>query len=150
LGVLGASLVLVGAGAAVVSASADPPPTLAVEGSEAPVNPGARDSTDISAHNSSTLVRNPAKPANLAVSSRIDTPFFSCSLHVSDNAGETWSQTAIPAPKGEEAKCFGPDVAFSAEGVLYLSFVTLKGRGNGAPAAAAVGGVVVASRGPRR
>ncbi len=127
---LGASLVLVGAGAAVVSASADPPPTLAVEGSEAPVNPGARDSTDISAHNSSTLVRNPAKPANLAVSSRIDTPFFSCSLHVSDNAGETWSQTAIPAPKGEEAKCFGPDVAFSAEGVLYLSFVTLKGRGN--------------------
>ena len=85
----------------------------------------ARDADDISAHNSPTLVRNPARPANLAVSSRIDTPFFSCALHVSLDGGATWTQTAIPAPKGEEAKCFAPDVAFSADGTLYLSFVTL-------------------------
>lgn len=129
-GLLGVSMLLVGAGAAVVSASADPPPTLSVVGGDAPVNVGARDFRDISAHNSPTLVRNPVKPANLAVSSRIDTPFFSCGLHVSENAGKTWSQTSIPAPKGEEAKCFAPDVAFAADGTLYLSFVTLKGEGN--------------------
>jgi hypothetical protein len=85
---------------------------------------------DISAHNSPTQVRNPVTPANLAVSSRIDTPFFSCGLHVSKDAGQTWSQTPIPALKGQEAKCFAPDVAFSADGTLYLTFVTLKGRGN--------------------
>ena len=130
LGLLGLSLLLVGAGVTVVSASADPPPTVSAAGGDAPVNVGARDFRDISAHNSPTLVRNPVKPANLAVSSRIDTPFFSCGLHVSENAGKTWSQTAIPAPKGEEAKCFAPDVAFSADGTLYLAFVTLKGEGN--------------------
>jgi hypothetical protein len=31
---------------------------------------------------------------------------------------------------GEEAKCYAPDVAFGADGTLYMSFVTLTGRGN--------------------
>jgi hypothetical protein len=36
----------------------------------------------------------------------------------------------VPAPPGEEAKCYGSDVAFGADGTLYYSFVTLRGRGN--------------------
>jgi hypothetical protein len=99
-------------------------------GRDAPVNVGARNPNDISAHNSPTLVRNPVRPANLAVSSRIDTPFYSCGLHVSFDGGSTWSQTPVPAPDGEEAKCFAPDVAFSSDGTLHLAFVTLSGRGN--------------------
>ena len=130
LGVLGASLVLVGAGAVVASAASGDRPAEKVVGGDAPVNASARSRTDLSAHNSPTLVRNPVRPANLAVSSRIDTPFFSCSLNVSADGGASWTQTPIPAPKGEEAKCFAPDIAFSADGTLYVAFATLRGRGN--------------------
>ena len=35
----------------------------------------------------------------------------------------------IPAPPGEK-KCFAPDVAFGADGTLYVAFVTLEGTGN--------------------
>jgi hypothetical protein len=127
---LAVSLVLVGMGALLVSGSFDRSPSVRLVGHDQPVNVSARRGDDISAHNSPTLVRNPVRPANLAVSSRIDTPFFSCALHVSLDGGATWTQTAIPAPRGEEAKCYAPDVAFSADGTLYLSFVTLGGRGN--------------------
>jgi len=126
----GASLLLVGAGALLVSGSYERRPGIRLVGHDAPVNESARQASDISAHNSPTLVRDPVRPANLAVSSRIDTPFFSCALHVSHDGGATWTQTAIPAPEGEESKCFAPDVAFSADGTLYLAFVTLGGRGN--------------------
>ena len=125
-----ASLLLVGVGAVVISGSFDRTPVVRLAGHDQPVNVSARRADDLSAHNSPTLVRNPVRPANLAVSSRIDTPFFSCALHVSHDGGARWTQTAIPAPSGEEAKCFAPDVAFSADGTLYLVFVTLAGRGN--------------------
>ena len=127
---VGAALVLMGVGAVVIAGSFDDPPTLRSVGRDSPVNVSARSLRDISAHNSPTLVRNPRRPANLAVSSRIDTPFFACALHFSVDGGASWAQTAIPSPKGEEPKCFGPDLAFSADGTLYLSFVTLKGGGN--------------------
>ncbi len=42
----------------------------------------------------------------------------------------SFTQTPIPAPAGEEPKCFAPDVAFGPDGTLYLSYVTLKGRAN--------------------
>lgn len=128
-GVLGASLLLVGIGALLLSGAFDRDPKLRVVGQERPVNVSARSATDISAHNSPTLARNPTRPANLAVTSRIDTPVFDCALHVSIDGGGSWTQTSIPEPKGG-GKCFNPDVAFSAGGNLYLSFVTLKGRGN--------------------
>src|SRR5919202_2986647 len=112
LGLLGASLILVGAGAVVASSASGGRPAEKVVGRDAPVNAGARNANDISAHNSPTLARNPLRGSNLAVSSRIDTPFFSCSLHVSFDAGASWTQTPIQAPKGEEDKCFAPDVAF--------------------------------------
>ncbi|MBW3609274.1 MAG: glycoside hydrolase [Actinobacteria bacterium] len=128
---LGASLLLVGIGAILLSAAFDHEPTVRLVGQNQPVNVSARRAGDISAHNSPSLVRNPVRPANLAVSSRIDTPVFDCALHVSADGGATWTQTAIPAPpKAEGGKCYAPDVAFSADGTLYLSFVTLKGRGN--------------------
>lgn len=127
---LGASLVLVGIGAFVVSGSFDRRPTVQLVGQDQPVNVSARTPDDISAHNSPTLVRNPKRPANLAVSSRVDTPVFSCALHVSVDGGAKWTQTDIPQPRKGRGKCYNPDVAFSADGTLYLSFVTLRGPGN--------------------
>jgi hypothetical protein len=124
------SLVLIGVGLLLLSGIHDRSPTVRLVGHDAPVNAGAVDPTDISAHNSPALARNPVNPSNLAVSDRIDTPFFSCALHVSLDAGHSWAQIPVPAPKGEEAKCYAPNVAFSANGTLYFSFVTLEGRGN--------------------
>ena len=101
-----------------------------VAGDNAPVNAGARTTADISAHNSPTLVSNPRSPGNLVIANKIDSPRFSCALHVSFDGGVHWSQTPLPLPAGEEPKCYAPDVTFAADGTLYLSFVTLKGRGN--------------------
>ncbi len=127
----GAGLVLVGAGAVVLAGSFDRPAKLRLVGQDSPVNESARSLRSIDAHNSPTLLRNPRRPSNLVVSSRIDTPFFSCALHYSLDGGASWVQNkGIPLPKGEEPKCFAPDVAFSADGTLYLSFVTLQGNGN--------------------
>ncbi len=128
--ILGCSLLLAGVGAVLVSGGFDRRGSLRRAGHDQPVNPGALVPGDISAHNSPTLVRDPVRPSDLAVSSRIDTPFFSCSLDVSHDGGATWTQSPIPAPKGEQAKCFAPDVAYSSDGVLYLVFVTLRGNGN--------------------
>ena len=127
---LGLLLVVLAAGVLVVAGADDEPPTVSVVGADAAVNVSAGVDENIDAHNSPTIVRNPKRPRNLAVSSRIDTPFFSCGLHVSFDAGAHWSQTPIPAPKGEEPKCFDPDVAFSADGTLIYSYVTLKGDNN--------------------
>lgn len=124
------SLVLAGLGAALLAGALDRSGTVRLVGHNAPVNPGATDPADISAHNSPTIARDPVRPSNLAVSSRVDTPFFSCSLDVSHDGGGVWSQTPIPAPHGEQAKCFAPDVAYSTDGTLYVLFVTLRGNGN--------------------
>jgi hypothetical protein len=97
---------------------------------EREVSEGAGDVADISAHNSPTLARNPRAPEQLAVSSRIDSPRFSCALHVSSDGGEGWRRTAVPIPSGEERKCYAPDVAFGADGTLHLVYVTLRGAGN--------------------
>ena len=126
----GSALVLLGVGAVIVSSSFDADPSTSVVGGDAGVNAGAGDPSDPRSHNSPTVVRNPVKEDNLAVSSRIDTPRFSCALHVSFNGGMSWTPTPIPAPAGEEPKCFAPDVAFASDGTLYLSFATLGGRGN--------------------
>ena len=45
-------------------------------------------------------------------------------------AGRAGSARRSPPRRGEEAKCFGPDVAYTRDGTLHLSFVTLKGGGN--------------------
>lgn len=127
---LALALAAVGAGLILIAASAGRGPTLASD--VGPVNLGAGDQRDITAHNSPTVVADPRRPAHLAVVNRVDTPQFSCRLHVSSDAGDHWQPVPIPFPAGEEAppRCFGPDVAFGSDGTMYLSFVTLKGTGN--------------------
>lgn len=122
--------VVFGAGGLLVSTLLDGPPTGTLRGGDRPVNEGASDKGDINANNSPTVARNPIRPANLTVANRIDTPRFACALRVSTDGGHRWSTTSVPIPKGEEPKCFAPDVVFAADGTLHLSFVTLKGLGN--------------------
>lgn len=132
-GLVGAGLVLLGAGAMLVSAAfedSDHVPRVARSGGNLPVNAGANDLRDVSAHNSPTVVANPRRPANVVAANRLDLPRFSCALHVSFDHGAQWRQTPIPLPPGEEPKCYAPDVAFASDGTLYLSFVTLRGTGN--------------------
>ncbi len=124
------ALILLGAGAVVVSTAFDTPVRADVVGGDGPVDAGAANPLDISSNNSPTVVRNPVRATNLAVSNRVDTPRFACVLHVSSDGGATWTQTRIALPRGEEPKCFAPDLAFGADGTLYLVFATLKGRGN--------------------
>lgn len=128
--VLGAAVAVLGTGALLVGLSAPSPGDVEISRAVAPIDAGARDPRDIRAHNSPSLVRNPRDEANLVVSNRIDTPAFSCALHVSLDGGVSWSETAVPIPAGEEDKCYAPDVAFGADGTLYASYVTLQGVGN--------------------
>ncbi|MDQ3631133.1 MAG: glycoside hydrolase [Actinomycetota bacterium] len=127
---LGLTLVLMGVGLVLAASSFEKPAKAGAAATNAPVNAGARTQADISAHNSPSLVANPRNAANLVVANKIDSPRFSCALHVSFDGGGHWNQTPIPLPAGEEPKCYAPDVTFAADGALYLSFVTLKGRAN--------------------
>ncbi|CAN5571037.1 hypothetical protein BH20ACT19_BH20ACT19_11400 [soil metagenome] len=128
--VFGAGLVLLGVGAAAVPEAFDERQAAVGEAGNRPVNAGAVDLADIRANNSPTLVRNPRDGRELAVANRIDSPRFSCGLHTSRDGGTRWSRISVPAPAGGQGRCFAPDVAFDADGTLYLSFVTLRGRGN--------------------
>lgn len=127
---LATALVLVGAGVTVLGAGLETDERAIVVGGNLPVNAGATDPADISAENSPTLARNPLDGRQLAVAARIDSPAFSCALHVSSDGGGSWSQVPVPAPVGEEAKCFAPEPSFGADGNLYVSFVTLAGGAN--------------------
>lgn len=128
--ILVAALVCLGLGGLLVSFAFRGTPSAGRAGIDTPVDPGARDPGDISANNSPTIVQNPVRPENLAVSDRIDTPAFSCALQVSMDGGSRWTRVAVPIPRGEEPKCYAPDVAFAADGTLYMSYVTLRGTGN--------------------
>lgn len=125
-----AVLALIGAGALAASMMFHGSPTLAPAGTAEPVNAGARNPGDISANNSPTLAQNPTRPENLAVVNRVDTPRYTCGLRVSQDRGARWSRVAVPIPRGEEPKCFAPDLAFATDGTLYLSYVTLRGTSN--------------------
>ena len=126
----GVVLLLIGAGLLFVASGFERDGSARPAGDNAPVNAGARVAADISAHNSPALVSNPRSVANLVIADKVDSPRFSCALHVSYDGGVHWNQTAIPLPAGEEPKCYAPDLAFGADGSLHMSFVTLKGRAN--------------------
>ena len=128
--VLAVLLVLVGAAAFAVSGSLESEPIARVPAGDAAVNEGADNPGDISANNSPGIARNPRDPRSLAVANRIDGPRYGCALHVSSDAGRRWSRVPIAIPRGEERKCFAPDVTFSADGRLHMSYVTLRGNGN--------------------
>ena len=127
---VGVATILLGGAAAAMPGAFDDQPEASPAGGDRLVNAGARDLTDIRANNSPTLVRNPRDDQELAIANRVDSPRFSCALHVSVDGGTRWRSVPIPSPKGEEPKCFAPDVTYGADGRLYLSFVTLKGNGN--------------------
>lgn len=126
----GVALLLTGALAIAVWALTDPEPTARVPDGDAPVNEGAASQGDISANNSPSIARNPRKPGNLAVANRIDGPRYSCGLHLSSDGGSSWSRVPVEIPRGEERKCYAPDVAFTPDGKFHMSYVTLKGTGN--------------------
>ena len=129
--VVGLVLAALGLGGVAVGWSSETGGTR-VTGPSAPIGKSATDPRDITAHNSPTLVASPVNAANLVVVNRIDTPSFSCALHVSFDGGIAWTETPVPFPEGEELpeRCYAPDATFGPDGVLYVSFVTLAGRGN--------------------
>ena len=128
--VVALALVAAGIGAIIVSSAYDTPREARTLGPTLAINDGAANPRDLSANNSPTIVRNPVEEENLVETNRIDSPAYSCSLSVSFDGGGRWTQTPIPAPAGEEPKCYAPDAAFSANGTLFVSYVTLKGRAN--------------------
>jgi hypothetical protein len=83
----------------------------------------------IDANNSPTLVRNPQRPANLAVAQRLDRPRFSAAIEWSGDGGTTWQATALPLPAGAD-RPYAPDIAFGPDGTLYVLYVNLTGPGN--------------------
>lgn len=126
---VGVALVLLGGGAALLPEAYEEPLTSRPLGKVVPVNAGAADAADISSNNSPTLARNPLDRRMLAIANRIDSPRYSCALHTSSDGGASWTQKPLPAPRGER-ECYAPDVAFDADGTLYMSFVTLRGAGH--------------------
>ena len=125
---IGALLLLAGAALALWSSLADRAAPARVLESERPVNPGAGDRGDISANNSPTLARNPRDPANLVVTNRIDSPDFSCAVHVSFDGGRRWVRTDVSVPEGRT--CYAPDAAFAGDGTLHVAYATLEGVAN--------------------
>lgn len=126
---LGLALVALGTGAVLVG-RATPSNRMEVVAPATPVNQGALDPTDIRANNSPSVAANPRDPRQLAVVNRVDGPALSCRLHLSADAGRTWTESPLPQPAGEEPRCFAPDVAYGADGRLHVSFVTLAGVAN--------------------
>lgn len=95
-----------------------------------PVNKSAFRQGDFSAHNSPTVVQSPLDPARIVVANRIDSPGFSCALHVSQDAGETFEAADLPLRDGVDGPCFAADASFGGDGTLYVSYVTLTGLAN--------------------
>jgi hypothetical protein len=128
--VLPAALIAAGVACVLLSQVAGGGASARVAGADRPVNVGAADLADISAHNSPTLARNPRDAANLVATSRIDSPDFSCALHATFDGGRHWRRTPVPVPRAVGRTCFAPDAAFGSDGVLHVSYVTLRGVGN--------------------
>ena len=127
---VGLALLLAGAAATAWSALVQTSAPAQRDGPDHPVDARASDPRDISAQNSPTVVRNPRDPRQVVVANRIDTPDFSCRVHVSADGGARWRPLAVPIPAGEGRKCYAPDAAYGPDGTLHVSYVTLHGLGN--------------------
>ncbi len=71
------------------------------------------------------------KPTQLVVVDRVDRPDYTATVHVSNDQGKTWQDSALVLPTGNKGKLFAPNAAFDGHGILYVEFVTLSGPGNG-------------------
>ncbi|MGH9154771.1 MAG: sialidase family protein [Acidimicrobiales bacterium] len=87
------------------------------------------DRPGINAHNSPAVATDPARPEVAAMADRIDTPQFSCSVALSDNAGDNWRPLAVPLP-AEAPNCYWPDVAYDDRGRLLVLYTSTGGRFN--------------------
>ncbi len=90
---------------------------------------GAGINAIIDENNSPSLAVNPRQPRNLVVVNRVDRPQYSAMLHWSIDAGASWADTPLPLPPGRD-RPYAPDTAFGPDGVLYVTYVNLEGRGN--------------------
>lgn len=88
-----------------------------------------QDPVSVNQHNSPSIAQNPKDPANLVVGNRIDRPVRSGVLHVSTDSGKTWADIALPLPDSGKEPGFAPDVAFDANGRLYVVFSTIPSGG---------------------
>lgn len=98
-------------------------------GQDVPVT--ADDLTTAPANNSPQVVADPQEPRFVVIASRRDAPQFGCALEVSGDGGASWVRVnPVPVlPSGAE-KCYAPQAAFDARGVLNYLFVGLHGIGN--------------------
>lgn len=87
------------------------------------------DRPGIDNHNSPAVAADPTRPSVVVLADRIDSPRFSCSLHISTTAGVTWRPLAL-ALAPEAPNCFWPDVAFDANGRLLVLYTATGGRFN--------------------
>ena len=123
---LGVGAALVMAGLAVAFFPGGDERVAVSAGPNAPVNGDAR---SINAHNSPAIAQSPTDPDELVVVDKIDQPPFSAAVHVSADGGRSWRDMRFPIPRGED-RPYAPDLAWAADGTLYMSFVTLVGSFN--------------------
>ena len=82
-------------------------------------------------NNSPLLAVDPTEPRFVLLANRLDGPDFGCALQASGDGGRSWI-TVDPVPQLPEGaeKCYAPEVAFDADGVVHYLFVGLAGGGN--------------------
>lgn len=121
--------VVIGAVVGVAAGSASGAGAPAVPGPEAPATP--MDQVVGFGSNSPMVAADPTEPDFVVLANRLDAPDYGCGLQVSGNAGRDWIPAgALPTrPEGAE-KCYAPEIAFDAHGILYFVFVGLAGAGN--------------------
>jgi len=83
----------------------------------------------VDANNSPSVAVNPTNANSMVVVNRLDRPGFSATLSWSEDGGRSWKPSELPLPAGVD-RPFAPDVAFAADGTLYVSYVNLAGEGN--------------------
>lgn len=124
LALAGLGLLVAAAGLAVwLGRDGSEPQARATASDNRPVN---QDSGSINAHNSPTLVASPTNPGLLVVAGRVDRPQLSATLHISRDAGASWSDVAMALPPGQ-SRSFTPEVAFDSRGTLHVMFATIEG-----------------------
>src|SRR5437588_7268955 len=83
----------------------------------------------IDAYSTPTIAVNPRRPGNEIAVFRKDAPRLSAQLGWSTDRNKTWHTTALPLPPGDDRPFF-PDAAFGPDGLLYVTYVNLTGKGN--------------------
>lgn len=83
------------------------------------------------ANNSPLIVADPGDPEFLALSNRLDSPAYGCSLHVSGDGGRRWTPVdPVPTlPEGTDL-CYSPEVAIDNQGAIHYAFLGLAGPGH--------------------